>query len=251
MEQRKLMPSLVPVDLSGIYRGTVMTTPVQVGVARPPSFFIPQAKVKVNLDINAYCIQSAQWMNQQGAITLSVSEGGVQFPSICPGCMKTAVKTELVEVAVSKRGLGKVEFTSKTVPADRIYTALTSDRYWIHIPFCETCCLKNHAIGFTDNKRQKNSNYSTVLLKKLEYAREFAVLNHVDDGRWLAPRHILMRALGLASTFVFSGFFLGGLAAESSGNAVITIPVPVYVLFAFFALAGIVASIIGNRGEAM
>ena len=252
MEQKRIIPELIPVNLSGIYRGTVMTTPDQVGTARPPHLFSPQARIKVNLDINASIIQSAQWMNQGGTVTtLSVSESGLQFPSQCPACMKSAVRTELVKVAVSKRGLGKVEFTSKTVPAYRIYTALTSDRYWIHIPFCETCRLKNHVIGFTENKQQKNTNYSTILVKNLDYARELAHLNHVEGVRWLDRKHILMETIGIFSSIVFSGVFVGLMMADSAGDAVMTIPVMLYVLLAIAAVAGIVATIIGNRGAAM
>jgi hypothetical protein len=251
MDDRKFMPALVPVSLSGLYSGTVMTTPNQVGSARAPLFFTPQAKVKVNLDINSNRIHSNLWKNSSGTIQLSVFEGGLHFSGKCPKCLEPVTKTELAEIAVSKRQLGKVEFNSQTVSVDRITTALTSDRFWYHIPFCNNCGLKKRAIGFAGPNEQKGRNHCIVLLKNREYAKEFALLNHSENGRWLAPKHILLRALGAVATILFSGALVGFVAARSSGTSVITISLPLIILLAIGAAASLVAWIVGSRGEAL
>jgi hypothetical protein len=251
MDDNQFMPVLVPVSLSGLYSGTVMTTPNQVRTAKAPSFFTPQAKVKVNLDINSSSIHSNLWKNSAGIIKLSVYEGGLHFSGKCPNCLEPVTKTELTEVAVVRRQLGKVEFNSRTVPVDRINTALTSDRFWYQIPFCNNCGLKKHAIGFSGQHEKKGSNYCIVLMKNREYAKEFNLLNHGENGRWLAPKHIFLRALGAVATVLFLGALVGFAAAWSSGTTVITISLPFIILLAIGAAASLAAWIIGSRGEAL
>ena len=242
----KIMPDLIPVEVSGVYRGIAMITPDEVETPKNPPLWSPHARIQVDLVNGSEAIYSATWTSSGISGTIGVYKSGLNFPNICPVTLNPPEKEVIVEAAVIRRSLGKVQFNHKD--ANKIITALSSDRYWLVIPFSKNHGIKDRAIGITSLIIKNNRNTAVIMIKKKEYAQEFKKLNLIMNGRWLSMKHILMRNFGLILTFVGIGVFIGNLMSKNAGSAVYDTTIPL-IISIIVAISGIVLSAIGMRGE--
>lgn len=241
-----IMPSLIPVNVTGVHKGIAMITPDSVDSFKNPHFFVPHARIPIDLDIGAERIYSANWTSYGKSDVIGVYKSGIKFPELCPVSV-TIPETEVVaEISVFRRSLGKTQFNSKD--AGKIITALSSDRYWFIIPFSKNHGTKDRAIGFTSLIHKNGRNNAIIMIRNKEYAQEFARLNQLINGKWLSMKHIFMRNIGLVFATAGIGAFLGGLWSKSEGTAVFD-PTLMIIISLFVAVIGIVSSVIGMRGE--
>jgi len=237
-------PSLIPFSLSGVIHGSIGLTPKQITTQLGgPSFFSTHASFKFNPHRGAQTLY-------QGAYDLKVFKGGLIFPERCPITLDTPDHAEIYEMLVSKRGMGKVTFYAKREIRESIVNALCCDRYWYAVPFSKNHGKSDKGIHFMMGKvTVKGKIQSEITIKNLQYAQEFAKLNHLENGRWCNSKHVsfiiggfLMFVIGLVilATTIFLSEIDGGLIDQN----------PIFIIsMILVTLSGLGITMVGSKGE--
>lgn len=236
----KTLPSLIPVKVTGVKNGIAMVTPSPVQAFKNPSAWTAHARIPIDLEIGTETIYSSDWTRQGVTDTIGVYKSGLQFPNLCPATLAVPETDVLAEIAVLRQNPGNVQISSND--AGNIMTAITCDRYWFSIPFSKNHGVNDRAIGFSAQERKNGRNKAVIKIKKREYARKFARLNHLANGRWMSLKHVLMFNGGVGLALAGTGAFIGLLWSNEISGAVLSFAT---------AVTGIVLIIIGGRGEAL
>ena len=250
------LPDLIPVNLKGVLQGIVMLTPDSVAYFKEPHFWAARAQIPISLNNGVERIYSTIRTSSGESIMIGVYKGGLIFPSLCPVTLAVPETDVVAETSVSKCGIGyKTEIYSKD--AGKIRTALASDRYWFTVHFARNHGMKDRAIGFINLINKNGRNNAVIMIKKRQYAQEFARLNHLSNGKWLSMKHILMRTIGFFVACIgvlVAGLALVELLTKSQGtNFTANVPRPIMIISAVLGVLGIVLGIVfgivGMRGE--
>ena len=161
----------------------VMLSPTSVKkLPKPPGSFTDRAELKFNIKSGAYSIHADHWVwtsyGESKNFTLSIYESSLKFPLNPSGDGRDTGTYEVVEVAIPGGGnlLYKRTINATGEKLTRITTACSADRYWLAVP----SQLLNNSF------RYGSFHIDGDLLKftNRTYARLFAELNHIEEGRW-------------------------------------------------------------------
>lgn len=190
--------------ITGAIKGLVWLTPKSVKNTEKPLFWRAHAKFKFNHEKGASVLKNVGvW--KDGAIgeqtALHIYKGGLKFPEVCAACLEPVTHHEVVEVTIRRRSSGRTTIdTTNYEKAERIFTAMDSDRFWYVISFSDNHGIDDRAIHFDTTWDDRDR--CTWILKNREYAQQFAKLNKLK-GSWLRVKHIIMRQMGFIGMTVF------------------------------------------------
>lgn len=253
--------NLERVRLGGIFKDTVvLLTPSDVvrDSKYRPFFWDPRAEIMADVFVAAQTLLPVQYKSRtRGVYNMDIIQSSLEFPDACP---VTLDKPDHYEVAEYVGGckdlhLRKVGFNVSQDKAMRIKTALQCERWWAAIPFSTNHDLFDRAIWISNESPPTKQNQRRIYIKNREYARRFQKLNNLEDGKWLAPKHVIMRMIGFIGTWIsllVSGVLGGVIYSVLNGNSVITslsFEPPVFVIGIISLAVNIYLIIKGFRGE--
>ena len=193
---RETAARLEPAMLKGRFTGSTMLTPRSVHKTKALGFWQPRAEFKVDLNTGARSLYHQPWRTGEGKIyDLHVYEAGLEFPDVCPVTLKPSSHYDVVGVRIIRRSV-RFQVDVPQEKANRMATALGFDRYWFAIPSSSSHSPNSRAVHIETSSTGDTGSRAKVLLGNREYAQRFAELNNLEGGRWLAARHLLMRAAG-------------------------------------------------------
>jgi hypothetical protein len=182
----------------------VMLTPDDVHQTNGPRFWQTCAELKFDPDEGTRSLYSETRTYKRKAYNLHVYAGGLKFPEVCPVTLEDPSHYEIIETQVRRiLSFPNIQFDAPQKKVDRYVTATTSDRYWYAIPFSRDYGPSNHAVGFEPGVSSDAPCKIKIRLLNREYARRFTALNNLEGGRWLAEKHVLMKAIGFVGMIVF------------------------------------------------
>lgn len=217
---REMASRLEVQRLTGLYQGMTMLTPAEVKATKEMRFWQPRAEIPVDLDSGATSFHHQPWSGTDGKIhDLHIYQGGLAMPDVCPVGLRPPSRYDVVEVPVLRRSY-RFRANLPQERANRIGTAISSDRYWFAIPFCRYHTLDDRAVHIQPKGGSFEGSQAKALFRNREYARRFRAQNALEGGKWLDTRHIVMRAIGYLGAIIGGSLALGKgmLAWEARGG---------------------------------